>query len=184
MNHFNCTKRENIYVQPIENAPPLLVSGSLNADGENYYDFQKTITQPYTCVVSTSTGIVRYIDADPSTIAPHVGESVFGINEYPEGVTFDGVWRYDEGTGEFYQDGELVTAKVLAENAGLRAKCAVIATSAIATLQAGIDRGRSLDGDTDLMALWQDYLCDLRTMTPEDLQQLPAAFPAQPNSVI
>lgn len=184
MDYFDCVEKKNIHMELVEGAPPVLMGASLNSEGQNYYEFRDTITTEYTCVITANTGIVRYINEDASKISPHVGERVFGIEAYPAEITFDGTWIYDTDSGEFSQCADIVTARTLVDNARLRAQFATLAAMAIATLQAGIAINRSLDGDSDTLTLWQNYLCDLRAMTPEQLQQSPAVFPVQPDSVI
>ncbi|MBF0035833.1 tail fiber assembly protein, partial [Citrobacter freundii] len=76
-----------------------------------------------------------------------------------------------------------VAGRTLVKNTALRAQYAATAALNIATLQAGIDSNRSADGDSDALAAWQGYLCDLREMPPEDLQQSPALFPTAPASI-
>ncbi len=76
-----------------------------------------------------------------------------------------------------------VAGRTLVKNTALRAYYAATAALNIATLQAGIDSNRSVNGDSDALTAWQGYLCDLREMTPEDLQQSPALFPTAPASI-
>lgn len=184
MNYFDCVEKKNINIQFHEAAEPIWVGGSLDANGQTYYEFRETITEKYTCVITVDSGVVRYINEDASTISPHVGERVFGIDDYPADIAFDGTWIYDTDSGEFSQCADIVTARTLVNNARLRAQFATLAAMAIATLQAGIAINRSLNGDSDTLTSWQNYLCDLRAMTPEQLQQSPAVFPVQPDSVI
>ena len=77
-----------------------------------------------------------------------------------------------------------VTDRTLVKNTTLRAQHAATAALNIATLQAGIDSNRSVEGDSDALTEWQIYLCDLRDMTSDDLQQSPAVFPVIPASVL
>lgn len=74
-------------------------------------------------------------------------------------------------------------AKTIAINTRLRTQYATTAALTITTLQAGIDTNRSVEGDSDALTAWQGYLCDLRDMTQEQLQQSPATFPAAPASI-
>lgn len=184
MNYFDCVEKKNINIQLHEAAEPILVGGSLDANGQTYYEFRETITEKYTCVITVDSGVVRYINEDASTISPHVGERVFGIDDYPADIAFDGTWIYDTDSGEFSQCADIVTVQTLADNTRLRAQLATLAAMVIATLQAGIASDRSIEGDSDALTAWQGYLCDLRAMTHEDLQESPAAFPQQPNPVI
>lgn len=57
------------------------------------------------------------------------------------------------------------------------------AVIAITTLQAGIALNRSVEGDADALAAWQGYLCDLRAINQNQLQQSPIAFPPAPVSI-
>ncbi|POT25310.1 phage tail protein [Citrobacter freundii] len=154
MNYFKCVKQENIYVQPAEDAPPLLVGGSLDVNGDNYYDFQKTITQPYTCVISTETGIVRYIDADASAISPHAGESVFGIDEYPEGVTFDGFWVFD---GNKFTLRILTPEELAAAAEYKKSQLMARASEVIAILERAVKHGMATDAEVARLAEWEKY---------------------------
>lgn len=76
-----------------------------------------------------------------------------------------------------------VTDRTLVKNTALRTQYAATAALNIATLQTGIAINRSIEGDSDALTAWQGYLCDLRAMTTEDLQQSPATFPAAPASI-
>lgn len=163
MNFFDAVKKENISLEIIKGAEPYLVSAALNADEENYYDFQKTITEKYTCVIHAESGYVRFITEDASTIAPGTGERVFGIDEItPEGVTFDGTWIFDEETLTFYQDVELVAANTLSTNTTRRDTLVQNAFRKIDVLQNSALLQNSRDADaTDLIALRQ-YVDELR----------------------
>lgn len=74
--------------------------------------------------------------------------------------------------------------QIILKNTRIRAKLAQDATVAITTLQAGIETSRSVVGDNDALTAWLEYLCDLRSMTSEELQQTSAPFPAQPTAII
>lgn len=74
-------------------------------------------------------------------------------------------------------------AIVILKNVRTREDLIKTAVVEITTLQAGIATNRSDDGDSDSLTTWQNYLCDLRDMTPEDLQQSPVVFPASPASI-
>lgn len=183
MNYFDCVEKKNINIKLRILDDPILVGASLDINGQTYYEFRETITEKYTCVIVADTGVVRYINEDASTISPYVGERVFGIEEYPADLTFDGTWIYDGDSGEFSQPEDIVVARTLIDNTRLRSRLAMLAALAITTLQSGIANDRSVDGDNDALTLWQGYLCDLRDMTPEQLQQSPALFPTAPASI-
>lgn len=55
-----------------------------------------------------------------------------------------------------------------------------VAVAQISILQAGIDCGRSLDGDADALTAWQGYLCDLRELTDAQLSAPDFVFPSAP----
>lgn len=57
------------------------------------------------------------------------------------------------------------------------------AVTAIITLQSSIERGRAKPSDPDTLIAYQEYLCDLRAMTDEQLQQSPASFPVAPAGI-
>lgn len=119
MKYFDAVKVENIEIKITEDAKPFLASAAINSDGENYYDFQKTITTKYTCVINAETNVVRYIAEDASAISPGAGERIFGIDEITvEGsatgdLAFDGTWKFNEETLAFYQDMALVAERAL-----------------------------------------------------------------------
>lgn len=54
------------------------------------------------------------------------------------------------------------------------------AVTVIITLQSAIERNRAKPSDPDTLIEYQEYLCDLRAMTDEQLQQSPASFPVAP----
>lgn len=175
VNYFNCVKQENIYVQPVEGAPSLLVCGSLDENGQNYYDYQKSITQPYTCVISTVSGIVRYIDADASTISPHAGESVFGIDEYPEGVTFDGNWIFN---GNEFTPRILTVEERATAAEGKKSQLLAKANEVIAILERAVKHGMATDAEIERLGEWERYSVrlsrvDVRNAPDTDLPDLP-----------
>lgn len=69
----------------------------------------------------------------------------------------------------------------LLNNSATREQMIQRAMAIIITLQAGVSLNRNEEGDANLLAEWQNYLCDLRALTPEQLQQSSVAFP--PSSV-
>lgn len=103
------------------------------------------------------------------------------IEDYPEGVQLDGTWRFDGLT--VYHDADLIAQEALRLNSKKRGRYAAQAALTIATLQAGIDTNRTVDGDSDSLTAWQKYLCDLRAMIPEQLEQSPALFPTAPTGI-
>lgn len=171
MSYFDAVKIENISLEIIKNAPPYIVSAALNADEENYYNFQKTITEKYTCVIHAESGYLRFITEDASTIAPHAGERVFGIDEItPDGVTLDGTWKFDEETRSFYQDVELVAANTLSTNTMRRDKLMQSVFRKIDIIQNSALLKKSRDTDAaDLTALRQyaDELRDVDLMSTD-----------------
>lgn len=96
------------------------------------------------------------------------------VENFPEGVDVKGSWKFDGSV--VYQDEDISTARTLAENTSIGAQLSAQAALAVTTLQAGIDNNRSVDGDSDLLTAWQNYLCDLRAV---DLTQ--PAWPEQPD---
>lgn len=116
MDYFDCVEKKNIHMELVEGAPPVFMGASLNSEGQSYYEFRDTITTEYTCVITSDNGVVRYINADASTISPHVGERVFGIETYPADIAFDGTWIFNFETESFYQDADIVAAQTLYRN--------------------------------------------------------------------
>ncbi|MCU6199128.1 tail fiber assembly protein [Citrobacter cronae] len=141
----------------------------------------------FIAVVPDSGVIVQIADSslpetDVFSLYPD-GVTVAGLDSLPSGCTIDGTWKFDSESRTVSQDADLVAARALTKNTQMRTQYAATAALNIATLQAGIDGDRSVDGDSALLTSWQNYLCDLRAMTPTDLQQSPAVFPDAPVSV-
>ncbi|WFZ22200.1 tail fiber assembly protein [Citrobacter portucalensis] len=171
--------------------------GALFLESENgldWYEAQKLFSDNTVKIQYNSDGvIISVVDAPVpergniyavSMLWP-VGCSVteIAIEDYPAGVTLDGTWKFNSDTHSVYQDADTVAARVLSKNTSLRAKYASDAVLSITALQAGIALNRSVEGDGDALTAWQNYLCDLRSMTPTDLQQSPVAFPAAPANI-
>lgn len=181
MNYFDSVSVENIEMKINDDTPPFLVGASLNASGENFYDFQKTITEKYTCVIHAESGTLRYFNEDASTIAPGVGERVFGIDEItPDGVTFDGSWKFDEETLSFYQDADIVASKVLRANTAKRDLLLKIATAAITSIQNSAAIGNPRDGDEENLLILQQYADAFRDI---DLTTPEPNWPVPPDSI-
>lgn len=101
----------------------------------------------------------------------------------PDGFEIDsGSWKFD-GVA-VYRDEALVSERTTAYNENRRNYLAGIAATNVAMLQAGIDQNRDREGDAGVLAEWQTYLCNLRDMTPEQLQLSPAPFPDTPAPII
>ncbi len=161
-------------------------------DGHCWYDAQREFANDTVKIQYDSGGIIRAVVDKPvpergnvyaaSMLWPiNASVAEVAVEDYPDGVTLDGTWRFD-GTSVF-RDSDLATERNLRLNTRSRNRLAASAALNIATLQAGIDSNRSVDGDSDALTAWQGYLCDLREMTPEDLQQSPALFPTAPASI-
>lgn len=96
----------------------------------------------------------------------------FAANPAPEGkMRVAGADGLPEWADISAPDSAIITAR----NSRLRTQYTTTAALAITTLQAGIDTNRSVDGDSDLLTAWQNYLCDLRVV---DLTQ--PAWPETP----
>lgn len=169
-----------------------LVLFLISEDGQDWYECQSLFSEDTVKIQYDSSGIIRAVVAEPVPQRGNVyavsmlwpfGMSVaeIAVADYPEGVTLDGTWKFDGIS--VYQDADAVAARVLAKNTDLRLKYTAQAALAISTLQAGIAVNRSVEGDSDALTAWQGYLCDLRGMTAEDLQQSPATFPVVPASI-
>jgi hypothetical protein len=162
-----------------------------SSDGHDWYS-SIHLFQPDTIKIAyDDEGIIRSLvnkpdsegNYDASLLVPiNLSVAEILVENFPDGVDVKGSWKFDGTT--VYQDGDTVTARVLAENTRLRTQYAATAALNIATLQAGIASDRSVDGDSDALTEWQKYLCDLRDMTQEQLQQSPVDFPLQPKPVI
>lgn len=157
-------------------------------DGHCWYEARKEFSSDTVKIQYDSTGIIRAVvdkpapegGYDASLLWPeNASVAEIAVDDYPEGVTLDGTWRFD-GTSVF-RDSDLATERNLRINTRSRNKLAATAALNISTLQAGIDSDRSVDGDSDALTAWQNYLCDLRDMTTEQLQQSPVTFPSAPN---
>lgn len=161
-------------------------------EGQCWYVAQREFSDDTVKIQYDSDGIIRAVVDKPvpergnvyaaSMLWPiNASVAEIAVEDYPSGVTLDGTWRFD---GEsVIRDVDLVADRNQQINTRNRNKLAVTATVTIATLQAGIASDRSVDGDSDALTSWQNYLCDLRAMTPTDLQQSPATFPDVPASV-
>lgn len=164
-------------------------------DGQGWYAAQKLFADDTVKIQYDSNGVITAVVDAPvpqrgniyavSMLWP-VNASVaeIAVADYPAGVAIEGTWKFDEETQTVYQDSAAVDAATLAANTRLRNQYAADAALNIATLQAGITINRSVVGDSDALTAWRGYLCDLRDMTAEQLQQSPAAFPTQPDFVI
>lgn len=200
MKYFDCVARKNIYITPaingvedaappkdeeitetsqrINDAVPVLVGAALNADEMSYYDFQKTMTEyRCACVVVTESGIVLNIKEDKSVISPGVGQTVFGIDEYPEEMTFDRTWRYDFETETFSQDIAAVQRNALVANTAKRDHLQNKAIEEAYPLQLRVSTGTATDRQKSRLNAINAYIIALDDMTPEQLQQSPLAFP-------
>lgn len=180
MDYFDCVETKNIYVQPLERIKPILVSASLNANGDNYYDYQKTITTKYACAINAETGIVRLIAEDAGFISPFSGERVFGIDDYPTELTFDGTWAYNSDIGEFSQVADIVAANALKRNTTVRNGLLRAALAEIEILQCSAAVGNQRDSDADNLLALQRYVDELRNV---DLTANPVTFPVMPESI-
>ncbi|MEZ2603348.1 tail fiber assembly protein [Kluyvera intermedia] len=165
MNFFNAVKTENISIEIIEGVKPFLVGASIDADGNNYYDFQKTITEKYACVVNTGSGRVRYLSEDASTIAPGAGESVFGIDDIPDDF-FDydfSYWAFNAGEFSPYQ---FTPAELTAIADSKKSRLMAVASAAIGPLQDADRLGIATDEEIAQLQELMRYRIDLyRTNT-------------------
>ncbi|AHE73315.1 hypothetical protein M942_19920 [Enterobacter ludwigii] len=157
----------------------LHIESLISEEGYDWYEIQQLITGE--CFIAfDDDGVIWQISHDASYLTPD-NLSVAGIDGTPDGCDIDGSWKYD-GT-IVYQDADIVAARVLAENDGMRNALVMQAATSIIVIQAGISCNRSLDGDTEALSAWQGYLCDLREMTEEELQQADVVFPEMPSPV-
>lgn len=148
----------------------------VSAEGYDWYGIQSLITGNH-FITYDDNGVIVQISQDASHLTP-AGFSVAGLLEIPDGCDIDGTWTFN---GEAVsQDADIVAARILAVNEDMRLKYANQAMLAVTTIQAGLVCGRSREGDSDALTAWQGYLCDLRDMTPEQLQQEDVEFPTAP----
>lgn len=164
-----------------------------SGDGRCWYEAQQEFSDDTVKIQYDSGGVIRAVVDKPvpergnvyaaSMLWPiNASVAEIAVEDYPTELTLDGTWRFD---GEsVIRDADLVAERNLRLNTRSRNKLAAVVTVTIATLQAGIACDRSVDGDSDALTAWQGYLCDLRDLTTEQLQQSPVDFPLQPKPVI
>ena len=171
-------------------------SGALfleSEDGVDWYIAQKLFADDTVKIQYDSSGVIVAVVDKPlpqrgntyaaSALWPvNCSVAEMSVEDYPA-ITPDGTWKYDAEAQTVYQDTDLIADNSLARNTRLRGQYAATAALNIATLQAGIASDRSVEGDSDALTAWQGYLCDLRAMTTDDLQQSPAEFPTAPVSI-
>lgn len=154
----------------------LSIERLISDEGYDWYQVQSLIAGNH-FIAFDDDGIVRQISQDVSYLTPN-NLSVAGLLSIPEDCDIDGSWKYDGITVQ--QDATIVAARALEYNEGTRNKYIQQAVIAISVIQAGIACNRSQDGGSDALSAWQNYLCDLRDMTQEELQQVDVVFPVAP----
>lgn len=154
----------------------LSIERLISDEGYDWYQVQSLITGNH-FIAFDDDGVVRQISQDVSYLTPN-NLSVAGLLSIPEDCDIDGSWKYDGITVQ--QDASIVAARVLEENEGTRNKYIQQAVITIGIFQAGLSCNRSRDGDVDALSAWQNYLCDLREMTIEEMQQVDVVFPVAP----
>lgn len=160
----------------------------IDDNGYDWFEAAPKLAGAVFIAVAPESGVIVQIadsslpDTDALSLYPN-GVTVAGLDSLPAGCTIDGTWKFDAESRTVSQDADLAAALALTKNTQLRAKYATNAALNIATLQAGIASDHSIEGDSDALTAWQGYLCDLRAMTPEQLEQSPASFPAAPASI-
>lgn len=180
MNYFDCTEKKNINFKINKVSDPILVGASLDVNGQTYYEFRKAITEKYTCVIAADSGVVRYLNEDASTISPSIGERVFGVDDYPAELMFDGTWKYNFDTGEFFQDADIVAANTLAANTATYNALLRACTDAAFPLQSVIALGIATEEQLATLAELQQYAADLINPDIVDLTKSPLQLPAAP----
>jgi hypothetical protein len=177
------------YLRESNHLPGLAgVQHYIDDNGYDWFEAAPKLAGAVFIAVAPESGVIVQIadsilpDTDAFSLYPN-GVTVAGLDSLPEGCTIDGTWKFDSESRTVSQDADLSAALALTKNTQLLAQYAANATLNIATLQAGIASDRSVDGDSNALTAWQGYLCDLRAMTTEDLQQSPAIFPDAPASV-
>lgn len=163
-----------------------------SGNGFCWYDAQKEFSDDTVKIQYDSDGIIRAVVEKPvpergnvyaaSMLWPiNASVAEIAVEDYPEGVQLDGTWKFDGQT--VYRDADLLAEENLRINTRVRNRLAAEASLSITTLQAGIALNRSAEGDADALAAWQGYLCDLRAINQNQLQQSPVAFPPAPVSI-
>lgn len=184
MKYFDAVKIENIEIKVIEGAKPFLVSAAINADGENYYDFQKNIATKYTCVINTENSVVRYITGDASTISPGGGESVFGIDNNTDNdgqdVGFDGTWKFNKETLTFYRDSALVAEIALRNNKDKFERLLRTCTDAAFPLQSAVSMGIATDEQKTALEELKNYSVNLMDAKEANAGSATPAWPPLP----
>lgn len=161
--------------------------------GFDWYECQKLFSEDTIKIMYDANNVIRSVVDTPvqqrgNTLAVSMffplDMSVAEIEgSLPDGFEIDsGSWKFD-GT-VVYRDESLVSERTTSYNENRRIYLSDIAATNIAMLQAGGDQNRGREGDADALAEWQTYLCNLRDMTPEQLQLSPAPFPDTPAPII
>ncbi|MFV0261395.1 MAG: tail fiber assembly protein [Kluyvera sp.] len=161
-------------------------------DGQDWYTCQALFSDDTVKIQYDSDGVIRFVVDKPVPQRGNVyavsmlwpdGMSVAEIAQadYPAGCCTDGTWKFDGVS--IYQDSEVLASQISSGNQRLRKMHALTASLAIATIQAGMSQNRQQENDDSLLLQWQDYLCNLRAMTEEELQQSPAPFPLSPQLI-
>lgn len=156
MNYFDTIKFENIQIEAGEGFDPFVAGASINAEGETYYNFQKTITTKYTCVIHAASGRVRYACEDASAIAPGIGERVFGTNELPADF-FDFDFSYWQFDGEQFVVWQLTREEQIAAAERTKQRLLAEASAVISPLQDVADVGEATDEDAAKLLAWKKY---------------------------
>lgn len=165
----------------------------ISEDGLDWYDCQQLFADMTVKLMYDSNNVIRSIVSEP---VPGRGYIYAVSMFYPEGMSVaeteralpdgfeldTGTWLFD---GELvYQDADLLASYNFRKNKSLRLSLATNATTNIAVLQAGLASNCAKTGDSDALILWGNYLCNLRDMTDEALQQSSVLFPEQPASIL
>ncbi|EMO5715821.1 tail fiber assembly protein [Enterobacter bugandensis] len=152
---FDTVRYENILIE-VDDIQPFMAGAAINAADETWYDFQKTITTKYACLVNAESGRVRYASEDASKISPGVGERAFGVDTLPlDFFDFDfSYWQFD---GEQFIPWQLTQEELSAAATMKKTRLIARAGQFITPLQDAFDTGSSTYEQDELLLNWKSY---------------------------
>ncbi|MDN8599011.1 tail fiber assembly protein [Citrobacter sp. S2-9] len=155
------------YQVPEEITPVFLKSD----DGQEWYAVQKLFSDDTIKIQYDSAGVITSVVDKPveqrgntyavSMFFPvNMSVAEISVNDYPEGVSLDGTWKFD---GEIvYRDADIVKENTMKKNIALRDKYAIRATLAISAINCSAATGTPRASDADDLLLIQQYVDKLR----------------------
>ncbi|EAW1173936.1 tail fiber assembly protein [Salmonella enterica subsp. enterica] len=163
-------------------------------DGQDWYECQKLFSDDTVKIQYDSDGIIRGVIDKPipergniyavSMLWP-VNASVaeLALDDYPDGVTLDGTWKYDEETRNIYQDADIVSSQVIINNTRQLNKLLSVCAVSAFPLQSRVDVGCAIDEQVTALAELKQYVIDLTNPAIVDLTQSPLQLPPAPLSL-